>query len=156
MRHQRDDLQFGDESERANLSRLSAFVNAPLQKTTAFHPMDYTNEGNTLYLELKTRRIRHNQYPTALIGKNKVDFCSDPSKTYYFCFCYNDGLYFIKYDPEVFKTFRVEEDYTRTPRYGCVNRSQTLVHIPHEFLTPLHDVSHETDADVPALPLAVS
>lgn len=134
MRHQKDDLQFGDESERTNLPIVSTLVGASLFKTPPFHPMDYTNEDNTIFVELKTRRIRHDQYPTALIGKNKVDFCSDETKAYYFCFCYNDGLYTIKYDPEVFKTFRVEEDYFRSPRVGCVNRSQTLVHIPHTYL----------------------
>jgi hypothetical protein len=141
MRHQKDDLQFGDESEQRHLNQFSTLVGASLTKTPPFHPMDYTNDGNTIFVELKTRRIRHDQYPTALIGKNKIDFCSDETKTYYFCFCYNDGLYYIKYDPEVFKTFRVEEEYTRTPRYGCVNRPQTLVHIPHSHLTPLHGVS---------------
>lgn len=135
MRHQKEDLQFGDASEKENLSVLSNFVAASLVKTPHFHPMDYTDEGNTIYVELKTRRVRHNQYPTALIGKNKIDFCSDETKNYYFCFCYSDGLYSIKYDPEVFATFRIEEDYYRSPRYGCINRAQTLVHIPHESLT---------------------
>jgi len=137
MRHQREDLQFGNDSEKKHLSVFSAFVNKILLKTDTYHPMDYTDESNSVYLELKTRRINHNQYPTALIGKNKIDFCSDATKSYYFCFCYNDGLYAIKYDPVLFGTFRVENDYYRSARYGCENRAQTLVHIPSERLTKI-------------------
>jgi len=135
MRHQQEDLAFGNESEQKNLSTLSSFVGRPLQKTPDFHCFDYTDNGNTVYLELKTRRLRHNQFPTAIVGKNKVDWCRDPAKTYYFCFCYNDGLYTIRYDPEVFKTFRVQTDYVRSARYGCGNPVQTVVHIPYSHLT---------------------
>jgi len=137
MRHQKEDLAYGGASEERHLATFSTFVGKGLQKTSTYHPMDYTDDGNTIFLELKTRRVNHDQYPTALIGKNKVDFCSDPTKTYYFCYCYNDGIYYIKYDPEVFKTFRVEEEYYRSPRAGCVNRPQTLVHIPHSRLSRL-------------------
>ena len=139
MKHQREDLAFGAKSEIETLPILQTLAGSPLIKTAPFHPMDYTNEAMTVFVELKTRRIRHDQYPTALIGKNKIDFCFDPATTtYYFCFSYNDGLYSIKYDPEVFKTFRVEDEYVRSPRYGCANIPQKVVHIPHEFLTKVN------------------
>ena len=137
MRTQSEDIAFGRTSEERNCSVISAFVGDALTKTSTYHPMDYTNDGNTIFVELKTRRVRHDQYPTALIGKNKVDFCSDPAKTYYFFYCYADGLFYVKYDPELFKTFRVEEDYTRSERSGCSNPSQRCVHIPHTYLLRL-------------------
>jgi hypothetical protein len=137
MRTQKDDLAFGAKSEEATLPILQNLVGSPLVKTNDFHPMDYTNEGMTIFVELKTRRVKHNQYPTALIGHNKVRFCFDPNVSYYFCFSYLDGLYYIKYDPALFATFRVEEDYLRSERIGCETRPQRIVHIPHTYLLPV-------------------
>lgn len=134
MKHQKEDIVFGNESEVKNLAILSTFVGSQLNRTKMYSIFDYTDESNTIFVELKTRRINHDQYPTAIIGKNKVDYCSDPTKKYYFCFCYNDGLYTIQYDPKVFEEFEVESNFYRSPRYGCVNRPQTLVHIPTSHL----------------------
>lgn len=139
MRHQKEDLQFGNESEQRNLEAFSTLVGASLQKTAHhYHPFDFTNDANTIFVELKSRRVESKKYPTALIGKNKIEFCSDLSKAYYFCFAYTDGLYYIQYDKKLFDTFRVEEQYYRSPRYGCINRPQTLVHIPSNLLLPLN------------------
>lgn len=157
MRHQREDLEYGHTSEANVHPQLEALVSRPLQRTSHFHIFDYTDDGNTVYLELKSRRVPHNRYPTALVGKNKVDGCKDTTKDYYFCFQYEDGLYFIKYEPSLFDTFRVENDYYRSPRYGTVNRPQTLVHIPVERLTLFCKVSSErgasqSDHSAPSLP----
>ena len=92
--------------------------------------MDYTNETNTTYVELKTRRIRHDAYHTALIGANKIAFCSDPLKTYFFVFCYLDGIYYIKYDAAVFATFERSDNYYRGARPDCSNSVQSVVYIP--------------------------
>ena len=135
MRHQTEDLTFGKASEMKNHATLESFVGTPLASTPPYHCFDFTDKENTVYVELKTRRIKHNQYPTTLIGKNKVDFCSDPSKRYYFCYAYLDGLYAVKYDADLFKTFEVDDEYTRSDRAGCRNGSQQIVHIPSRYLT---------------------
>lgn len=135
MRHQREDILFGGHSEVNNLNALETHFNTKLKHNGTFHCFDYSNEGQTIFIELKTRRVKHNQYPTALIGKNKVDFCKDPNIDYYFVFCYSDGLYYLKYDKALFDTFKVEDDYMRTYRLGCVNNPQRVVHIPHQHLT---------------------
>lgn len=137
MRSQKEDLAFGLASEAHHLALLSDFLE-PLRKTpSTFAPFDYSNESNTLYVELKTRRIPHRKYPTTLIGKNKVDFASkDPSRRFYFVFCYTDGLYYIRYDKELFDSFEVD-DFCRSPRTGCWDRPAPYVFIPIEKLTPL-------------------
>jgi hypothetical protein len=134
MRHQQDDLLFGGASETRNINTLSTFFGTILNKTAANHTFDFTDEARTIFVELKTRRINHNQYPTAIIGKNKIDFCSNPDTRYYFVYQYNDGLYYIEYDKDLFATFDVESNYYRSPRRGCINHPQTIVHIPHTSL----------------------
>lgn len=97
--------------------------------------MDYTNLGRTIYVELKTRRIKHDQYPTAIIGLNKLKWCQrDPTKEYYFVFCYTDGLYYIKYDDTVFNEFERNLEYYRGERDDCINTAQSIVYIPSDLL----------------------
>jgi hypothetical protein len=84
-------------------------------------------------VELKTRRIRHNEYPTALIGKNKIDFCSDPTKSYYFVYSYKDGLFAIKYNKDLFDTFETSA-YKRGDRDDAPAIENVVVYIPHQHL----------------------
>jgi len=137
MRHQQDDLLFGGASEKRNINILSTFFGTLLNKTPATHVFDFTDEAKTIFVELKTRRVNHDQYHTAIIGKNKVDFCNNPNTRYYFVYQYNDGLYYIEYNKELFDTFDVETNYYRSPRRGCLNHAQTIVHIPHTSLKPI-------------------
>lgn len=119
------------------MGRIEGLVGQPLSRQGGFNIMDYTNASKTVYVELKTRRIRHDAYSTAMVGKNKVEFCNDPTKNYYFVFCYTDGVFYIKYDKALFATFREENDFMRGERADCVNRPQRIVHIPREQLAPI-------------------
>lgn len=124
------DLAFGTRSEDLIKNQIECIVKTPLTKLGGYSIMDYSNETNTLYVELKTRRIRHDAYATALIGANKIAFCNDPSKEYYFVFCYSDGIYYIKYDKKLFDTFERRDDYYRGERSDCYNPVQSVVYIP--------------------------
>jgi hypothetical protein len=130
------DLTLGLNSEQKNKATLERFFGCNLHKTGTYDPMDFTDEAQTIYLEMKTRRVNHNQYPTALIGKNKVDFCEKSNATCYFVYVYLDGLFYIKYDKALFDTFLCEM-YVRGQREGGVQPEQLFVFIPHEHLTPL-------------------
>jgi hypothetical protein len=136
MATQIDDITFGEASEQNIQNQLQQFLAEPLQRQGGYSLMDFCNEGKTVWVELKTRRIRHNQYPTAIIGRNKINFCSDPEKKYYFVYAYTDGLFYIKYDKELFDTFEVG-DFQRGNRPDCYNGPSTVVHIPYSHLTPL-------------------
>jgi hypothetical protein len=137
MATQQADVAFGSQSEDALLATLDSCFGGRLQRTEPYHPMDFANSSKTVYVELKTRRIKHNAYPTALIGWNKVQFCSDPTKDYYFVYRYTDGLFYIKYSKEEFGTFRTEWNYVRGERVDCVNPASSVVHIPVEKLKPV-------------------
>ena len=130
------DLAFGEMSERETQNHIEGFLNEPLQRQGGYSTMDYSNPNKTIWAELKTRRIRHNQYPTAIIGRNKINFCSDPQRSYYFFYRYTDGIFYIKYDKTVFDTFEVE-DYQRGERSDCIDNAQSCVFIPHGHLTRL-------------------
>lgn len=131
---QQNDLSFGANSESANREKIEQFLDVVLEKTDTYAVMDWANTSHTIYVELKSRRIRHDQYPTAIIGLNKVEFCNDPAKSYYFCFSYLDGLYYIKYDPALFATFQTNHNFNRSDRDDCANYTQRIVYIPVEHL----------------------
>lgn len=100
-----------------------------------YSPFDYETEDKEVFIELKSRTFAHNKYPTTMIGQNKVNCAKAyPNKTYYFAFAFTDGLYWIKYDPEVFKSFQVKQGgrYDR----GRAEVSQ-YCYIPIEALSPI-------------------
>ena len=135
MATQSADLAFGTRNEDTIKNQIESIAGTPLIKQGGYSVMDYTNDAKTVYVELKTRRIKHDDYPTALIGANKIEFCSDPTKNYYFVFCYSDGIYYIKYDDSLFNTFERSNNYYRGERADCINNAQSVFYIPIGRLT---------------------
>lgn len=135
-----EDMNFGLKSEEKNKATLEHFFGCGLKKTGTYDPMDYTDETQTIFIEMKTRRIKHDQYPTALIGKNKVDFCKTSNATCYFVYVYLDGMFYVKYDPELFATFECA-DFERGWREGGIQPKQLFYYIPHQHLNPLRTSS---------------
>lgn len=119
-----EDNAFGLASEDTNRVALETLVGTPLIKDkNIYASFDFHNEGKTIYVELKTRLIPHDRYDTALISASKVEFCRDPTKTYYFVWAYSDGLFYLKYDKEVWAQFECKpfvrhqrSDYNDTPK----------------------------------------
>lgn len=137
MRTQKDDIEMGELSETMLIPMVEELVGEAVARQGGFNIMDYTNASKTIYAELKTRKIPSTRFPTAMIGKNKVEFCNDPTKHYYFIFCYTDGVFYIKYDATLFSTFHEENDFVRSERADCVNRPQRIIHIPRNLLAAL-------------------
>lgn len=133
----RDDLLYGLSNEVKHIPTFNEFFGTTFTRQAGYSVMDYVANNNTVYLELKTRRITYNQYPTILVGQNKIDFCKDHSKTYYFAWAMNNGIYYIKYDKEVFDTFDVEVGFQRGDRSDCYDRPSDVVHVPMNLLTKL-------------------
>lgn len=131
-----EDLAYGLKSELINKETLETFFGCGLVKTDTYHAMDYTNKDNTIFVEMKTRRINHNQYDTALIGKNKVDFCASSKAKCYFVYIYKDGMFSIRYDKALFDSFDCR-DYERGQREGGIQPKQAFVFIPYTKLTRL-------------------
>ena len=61
-----------------------------------FATFDFMSEDNTMILELKSRRCKSNQYPTTIVGLNKIQKAKElvqNDKVVKFLFNFTDGLY---------------------------------------------------------------
>ena len=134
MLSQQADLQFGHTHEISQKSNIELLVGEPVDYKGGFNLFDYRNKAQTIFVELKSRRIRHDDYDTAIIGMNKVEFCSDPTKSYWFCYNYLDGLYYIKYDKALFDTFESNMSFTRGDRLNCPGIPNHVLYIPVRLL----------------------
>jgi len=92
------DKQYGAEKEKELLPILSKYFNFDLKPKHKYFVFDY--ECDTAFIELKSRRGISNEYPTTIVGKNKIDYADKCNKDVYFVFDYSDGLFYWKYDRE--------------------------------------------------------
>jgi hypothetical protein len=130
----RGDVAFGTTSELNNLETLQNFFQTTLERRGGYSVFDYANPGRTIEVELKTRRINHDTYDSAIIGQNKINYCNNPDVEYWFAYCYMDGVYAIKYDAELFATFERNDSYRRGERADARNNADSIVYIPTNLL----------------------
>lgn len=90
-------------------------------------------KGTKAYLEMKSRRIRHNQYKTCVIGVNKIDEFRRNNLRNYVCWLYEDGLYYLPIDLDNwnYNTFMM-----RTQR-DCGVEISPVYEIPYQHLIKL-------------------
>ena len=109
------DFDYGIISEKKNIDILTDFFKTKLIKDPfRYASFDFHNEDKSMYLELKSRKINKNQYPTTVISQLKIDSIikeNIQTRKYYFVFKYLDALCYIEYDKEVFKDFKVDDTY---------------------------------------------
>ena len=100
-----NDYKFGMTGEGVVLDTIKVF-DPSLQKTSVYHPFDFV--GTTSFVELKTRRNKKDKYPTTMISQSKIEYAmKNAGFDYYFCFLFEDGLYYIKFNKEKFAGFEV-------------------------------------------------
>jgi hypothetical protein len=129
-----EDLSFGLASESRNIGLIEKLVGCSMQKdTNHYSSFDFHNSDRTVFAELKTRRIRHNQYPTTIISADKIAHIED-GKDYYFIWAYVDGLYYLKYDPNLWEKFECKM-YRRFDRSDRVEVPKPHIFIPCELLS---------------------
>ena len=63
------DLSFGKDNEIRVTQRLERLF-GPLETTGQMDEFDFKNDG--FYIELKSRRVTKNKYPSTMVGENKV------------------------------------------------------------------------------------
>ncbi len=94
------DLNFGLKQEEIQQEKIENKY-GKLHKLDRFNNFDYYNEQ--YYIELKSRRIKHNQYSTLFFNKKKLDKANEViKKGYKVIFIWNciDGLYCWEYTGE--------------------------------------------------------
>jgi hypothetical protein len=127
------DYAFGTANEAPTLPRVEEYLKTKLIHRGGKSVFDYDN-GKNVYADLKTRRITHNQWPTALIGANKVHMASlNPKTDFWFFYNYTDGLFAIKYEKEKFAKYECKK-YKRGDREDYHNRPAETYFIPYEDL----------------------
>jgi hypothetical protein len=114
-------------SELDLLPKLQEYFNKDIQHIkTKYSPYDYKDDNT--YYELKTRNNCLNEYPTTMIGYDKIN----KDKETIFLFKYIDGLYYIKYNKDNFKDYNLKL-FRRTDR-GCKEKLKYYIYIPIEDL----------------------
>lgn len=64
--------EFGLKSENDNIKLISSFFNQDFKKTSLYHPIDFISD--THYLEIKSRTVDYNRYPTTLLPLSKINY----------------------------------------------------------------------------------
>lgn len=125
----------GIKSENDNIKLISSFFNQEFKKTCSYHPIDFISD--THYLELKSRTVEYNRYPTTLLPLSKINYIKRHPKPAIFVFIFTDNIYYINYDEELFNTFEIKE-YARAPRTGIIDKPSQYIYIPIKNLNLLY------------------
>lgn len=108
--------QYGEKNETNfyNILKQKGLTN--IIRTEKYTPYDYYFKLNNMniYIELKTRCIKKEQYDTTILAVNKVNFFNNDikkrNKIFYAIFGFitetnNMEYYYIKYDDELFNSY---------------------------------------------------
>lgn len=88
----KDDFKYGRAQENLYIDKFRSLFCKDLKPTKRNFVFDF--ESDTCFVELKSRKSEIGLYPTAMLGKNKLDFALTCSKPVYFCFSFTDGLFY--------------------------------------------------------------
>ena len=142
MATQKADLDFGFARECANTPRICDHLGVYMLKLNPMNVCDWIEciprEGIPYLAEQKARNISREYIDrfyggTVIIGKNKVDAIAKHGEGILY-FDLRDGLYYIQYDEEVFKGFRIQVGFRRGERQDCEDKEHDVVHIPTTLL----------------------
>ena len=106
-----------------------------------FSLMDFKIYGEPNRLdELKSRDIFHDEFPTALIGKQKIEqaIMFHKTKKFQFWYLYNDGLFYYDFKIEDIKSKRIFLDWWKRTSRGKTEK-KLVYYIPKELLTLFSD-----------------
>ena len=88
-----NDRTFGTANEDTQQPTIEVITGKLKKSERRYDAYDYSNDE--CFVELKSRKVKHDTYPTTMISTNKLDFIKKyPTKTYYWFFSYEDGLYY--------------------------------------------------------------
>lgn len=122
-----NDYQYGRGKEGEVLDKMNDFFKDNIKQTAErYDTKDYL--GEKYKYELKSRRNTYKAYPTTIIPTDKVK----EGVNYVFLFNFTDGLYYIYYSEELFKTFNQGTFQRRDG--GQNNPNKIYWYIPIEYL----------------------
>jgi len=103
------DLQFGKEHEEKLLTIIQRHFNDETIKPAEDLYSYFDFIGVSYIFELKSRRNKLTAYPDTIISKSKIDEYNKVVRPELFVFLFNftDGLYYVKYDKDLFNSFKI-------------------------------------------------
>lgn len=106
-----------------------------------FSLMDFKIYGEPNRLdELKSRDINHDDFPTALIGKQKIEQAikNHDTNKYQFWYLYKDGLFYYDFKIEDINNKKIFLDWWKRTSRGKLEK-KLVYYIPKELLTLFSD-----------------
>lgn len=138
LRSFKNDLRYGLEKELEVIDILKLnFDDEPDIQSTKdlyndeFYIYDFEAKSGTSF-ELKSRRIKKNQFPTTIVPVSKV---RDTDKKQIFVFNFVDACCSIEYEKELWDTFEIRD--VSTTRYGKLDLPKPHYFLPIKHLTDL-------------------
>ena len=130
------DLSFGCEKEEniINLLREYFHSNNIEKMKDKYCIYDAEDISTSTRYEIKARRHKFATYPSTIISYKKRNGATKGTKLL-FVFGFTDGLYYIKYDEELFNTFETKN--ISYHRFGCAAKPVLHYCIPNEYLLPI-------------------
>ena len=115
--------QFGDINETSFYNLLKQNSISNITQTDKYSPYDYKIKLNNkiIYIELKTRTIKREQYDKTILAVNKINFFIDipkRNKFFYAIFGFiteTKGMeyYYIKYDTDLFNSYEKQTIFNK-------------------------------------------
>ena len=129
------DYSFGKKGEATALPLLQQAIDPELAPEPPMSSFDFATPNRTVFCELKTRRVKHNTYPTIIVNESKADTAragmeENPDRRYIFAFQFEDGIYYLEYETTLFETFHSESRFNNDEG----QKFQRVLHIPVELL----------------------
>jgi hypothetical protein len=91
-----------------------------------FAPFDY--QSPTKLIELKSRNLNHNKYPTTMVGYNKIELAKlERDRKVIFLFAFYDGLYEWEY---------TDKNFEEIGGVGCVLSRPGYVNTSNTYFNP--------------------
>lgn len=95
---QQQDIIYGELEEDRLMDILNEKWNTNLRRVGSSSILDFITGNNEYYVEIKSRRNKHNQYPTTMIGYNKIAYIKKHNLNCVFVFAFTDGDYYYTYN----------------------------------------------------------
>ena len=137
-----EDKIYGLNNEEKYLESLSKYFNTTFKKyVSEFSLLDFYSYDEKIFIEMKSRRINHNQYPTAIFNAHKIDEFNRLNKNndskFYIVFIYLDGIYYIEYKKDIFNKFEIKK-FKRNERQGITDYLNVCYFIPTNLLIKIN------------------
>ena len=130
------DIDYGLENEKICFQKIEKFFNQKLEKLNYYNDFDFTNDNNSILIELKSRRCKIGEYNDTMISQSKINKAkkiiknkSKKTDIYFFFYYLNNELYYWKYDDKI--NLRIDT---------CIYRLETKknCYIPTNILTKIN------------------